>query len=365
LGTLIFGSDSEGKHVIDYNLTLGIIYLKESPTTPLGKLMIKWRSQFDQDIYNNLLIPVVKERPTTVFVGAGLSKYAGYPLVDDLINLLQMHAQQHTGQEIALVGDWKSKAQTCKNALGDANFNQILIDIFNPEKRKVNFTSLHEYLIQIQFKSIVTTNYDSCIELAFRAKGDSREPFYYPYLKETELGNSSIQHIHGYINPAKPHESVGSIVLTTTDFLEAYTDAPGSVKNFLVSLFSQQNVIFLGFNLNENVLIDILNLVKEVRGVKQRIAESRNLPPTTETVHFAILENKAEIENDHHDDQEDIRKKEEELVSKQDVTLQTLGVYPIRYNPDENYKSVENIIANMATITHTLSLKGTEAGDSI
>ena len=298
--------------------------------------MIKWRSQFDQDTFNNLLVPIVKERPTTLFVGARLSFHAGYPLVDDLIKLLHKHAQQHTGREIVLDGDWKNQAQTCKVVLGDANFNQILIDIFDPEKRRVNFTSLHEYLTQIRFKSIVTTNYDSCIELAFHAKGDSRKPFYYPYLKETELGNNSIQHIHGYIDPAQPHKSVGSIVLTTSDFLEAYTDKPGSVKNFLVSLFSQQNVIFLGFNLNENALIDILNLVKEIRGEKQRIAESRNLPPITETVHFAILENKAEIEKDvRNDEEEGLRKKEEELIKNQDVALQTLGVYPIRYYPDE------------------------------
>ena len=331
--------------------------------------MIKWRSQFDQDIYNNLLIPVVKGRPTTVFVGAGLSKHAGYPLADDLINLLQKHAQQHTGQELALVGDWKNKAQTCKKILGEANFNQILIDIFNPEQRIVNFTSLHEYLVQIQFKSIVTTNYDSCIELALRAKGDVRKPFYYPSLNETELGNKSIQHIHGYIDPAEPHESVGSIVLTTDDFLEAYRDKPGSVRNFLVTLFSQQNVIFLGFNLNEDLLIDILNLVKEIRGEKQRITESRNLPPTTETVHFAILENSAEVERDIFiqtiDYEEEIRRKEEELIRKQDVSLQTLGVYPIRYNADEYHKSVENIIANMATDTHVLSAQGSEAGDMI
>jgi hypothetical protein len=299
-----------------------------------------------------------------VFVGAGLSFHVGYPLVDELINSLHKHAQKHTGKNITLDGDWKNRAQICKKELGDANFNEILIDIFNPEKRKVNFTSLHGYLTQIQFKSIVTTNYDSCIELAFKSKGVPRKPLYYPYLNETELGNKSIQHIHGYIDPLEPHKSVGSVVLTTSDFLEAYTDKLGSVKNFLVSLFSQQNVVFLGFNLNENTLIDILTLVKEIRGDKQRIAESRRIPPITETTHFAILENKAEIQRDSLiDSREENKKKEEELIRNQDVTLQTLGVYPVRYNPDEYHKSVENIVANMANITHTLSSLASEAGD--
>jgi len=321
--------------------------------------MTKWRNQIDQDIFNNLLIRTVKERPTTVFVGAGLSLHAGYPLGDELINMLHEQAQKHTDNNIELNGDWKNKAQICKDVLGEANFHQLLIDVFNPKERKLNFTSLHEYLIQIQLVSIVTTNFDSCIELAFSAKGDIKKPFSYPYLNETELGNSSIQHIHGYIDPEDPHNSVGSVVITTADFLEAYSDAHGSVKNFLVSLFSKQNVIFLGFNMNENALIDTLRLVEEIRGEKKRIARSRKLPPITETIHFAILENKAEI------GENSPLGREEELIRQQDSVLQTLGVCPIRYNSDVYHKSVESIIADVANATRTLSPQGSEAGDLI
>jgi len=58
--------------------------------------------------------------------------------------------------------------------------------------------------------------------------------------------------------------------------LQAYNDQPNSVKNFLVDLFSEQNVIFLGFNIDiqDTMLVDILKSVKEVREEKQKIANS-------------------------------------------------------------------------------------------
>lgn len=177
----------------------------------------------------------------------------------------------------------------------------------------------------------------------------------------TQLGNKSIQHIHGYIDPANPHATVGSIILTSDDFAEAYRDRPGSVNRFLVDLFSFHNVIFLGFNLGDEVLLEILELVKEGRGEKQKIAESRQLPPISETVHFAILDNQIEVQINGKllADQ----KEKERLIREQDVNLQYLGIHPIRYAWDENYKSVENIIDNMKALTSELDPKGSEAGD--
>ncbi len=218
--------------------------------------MINWRSQIDRDIYDRILIPVLKEQPTTVFVGAGLSKHAGYPLLSELINSLHTHAQKHIGKELILDGDWKQKAERCKSELGNDNFNQILIDIFNPDNVKLGFTSVHAHLVKIPFKSFITTNYDACIELAFRDYGFVKQPLYYPNLNASELSNNSIQHIHGYIDPENPHNTVGSIILTSGDFEQAYRDKPGSVKRFLIDLFSDQNVIFLGFNMGDKTLTD-------------------------------------------------------------------------------------------------------------
>ena len=329
--------------------------------------MINWRSQIDEDFYKKILIPVLNKEPTTVFIGAGLSKHAGYPLLDELIKLLHIRAQEHTGREIKLDGDWKEKAQRCKDALGDANFNQILIDRFNPENNRTNSNSLHTNLVKIPFKSIVTTNYDSCIELAFRDEGVTRTPLFYTTLNSSELGNNSLQHIHGYIDPQDPHNTVGSIILTTDDFAQAYRDTPGSVKRFLIDLFLNQNVIFLGFNMSDKILTnDILNPVKEAIEDNQKIAASRRLPPITKRRHFAILENTIQI--DDMDGKILSDQEKERLIREQDTNLQLLSVLPIRYNldPQKNHKSVENIIIDMKSFfTSALELTSSEAGDIV
>jgi hypothetical protein len=328
--------------------------------------MINWRNQIDRDVYERILIPVLREEPTTVFIGAGLSKHAGYPLVDELINSLHIHAQEHVGSELILDGDWKQKAERCKSELGNDNFNQILIDIFNPQNNRLSFTSLHTNLVKIPFKSIITTNYDSCIELAFRDWGEKRQPLYYPNLNASELSNNSIQHIHGYIDPDHPHETVGSIILTTGDFDQAYRDKPGSVKRFLIDLFSDQNVIFLGFNMGDKILTDeILISVKEATEDKQKIAASRRLPPISEKRHFAILENTIHIDEIEGKTISDLEK--ERLIRDQDIKLQSLSVFPMRYDidPFRYHKSVENIIMDMKSLTSSIGPKGSEAGDNI
>ena len=94
--------------------------------------MIKWRSQFDKEQYDRILAPMIKDNsyPTTVFVGAGLSYHSGYRLLGTLCRKLKCKAQHHTGQVMSFQGDWKKEAQTCKEALGEANYQQVIIDHF-------------------------------------------------------------------------------------------------------------------------------------------------------------------------------------------------------------------------------------------
>ena len=126
--------------------------------------MINWRSEFDRELYEKYLVPIIKEQPTALFIGAGLSISAGYPLLKDLIKLLHERALEQNNN-IALNGDWKNQAQICKDELGDDYYN-ILIDRFDPENNPARFTAIHTNLVQIKCNSIITTNYDACIELA-------------------------------------------------------------------------------------------------------------------------------------------------------------------------------------------------------
>jgi hypothetical protein len=327
---------------------------------------IDWHSQHDKDVYESSLIPTITGKPTVLFIGAGLSISAGYPLWKELIRLLHEKALEQDSN-IVLHGDFKKQAQICKSGLGQDYF-KILVDRFDPNNNPTRFTSVHANLVQVQCSSFITTNFDACIELAFEDLGTRKKTFYYPTLRKSELSNQSIQHIHGFIDPRNPYTSVKSVILTSEDFIQAYDDTPNSVKNFLVDLFYEQNVIFLGFNVDtqDQDLLEILRAVNEKKRDNERILVSRNLPPTTGTNHFAILESniqaKEEISHLPEQQRTELTKK---LIQTTNDELKALGVTPIRYNPGQYHKSVENIIVHLKTVTKTISLNSVEAGDII
>lgn len=329
--------------------------------------MIEWRSQIDKDIYNNILIPVINDRPTSVFIGAGLSVHAGYPLMegkDNLIDYLHEVAQEHTQDEIKLNGNWKQNAQICRDNLGDRNYHQALINRFLPTKNRVDTTSIHRDLVKIPFRAFITTNFDACIEIALEKEGESyQESLYYPNFSTQALNERErrVQHIHGYIDPDKPNETVGSTILTSNDFQEAYPQAQlGPIREFLVNLFSDHNVVFLGFGFDKEIF-EILQKVKERKGEKQSIASNRQLPPTSfETTHFAILENDVVIKNQNDNifsipSNQNINEREKEhLIHVEDANLSSQGVHPIRFNAGGYFKSIEHMIEDIKNKTRTL-----------
>lgn len=327
---------------------------------------IDWHTQQDKNIYENSLVPTITGKPTVLFIGAGLSISAGYPLWKDLIQLLHKKALEQDVNTI-LDGDFKTQAQICKGKLGEDYF-KILVERFDPNNNPIRFTSIHANLVQVQCSSFITTNFDACIELAFEDLGIRKKTFYYPILRKSELSNQSIQHIHGYIDPMDPYTSVKSVILTSEDFLQAYDNTPNSVKNFLVDLFYEQNVVFLGFNVDaqDQDLLEILRVVNEKQRDNERILVSRNLPPSTKTNHFAILESNIRIK-DEYSHLPDPQKAEiaKKLIQTTNDELKALGVTPIRYNPGMYHKSVENIIVDLKTLTKTISLSSAEAGDII
>ena len=335
--------------------------------------MINWRSDYDREIYEKILVPGILERPTSVFVGSGLSVHAGYPLLEGnggLIPFLHERAEEYIGDKIPLDGDWKQKAQICRNRIGIEKFNEFLIERFSPDNNQQDTTSIHRDLVHVPFNGIITTNYDSCIEKAFEKEEiEVNLPLYHPYLDLTVLKDKipTIQHIHGYIDPANPLGTIGSVILTTDDFLEGYpVENPGQIREFLYHLFDHQSVIFLGFGFDEE-LIDILEIVKERKEDQRIFAENRKLdPPSTKIQHFAILENKLIIKDQKFSisrlDEPELGISIEQEIAFEDAYLRALNVTALRFDAGKVYKSVERIISDIKTKTQQpdSELKGVE-----
>ena len=130
-------------------------------------------------------------------------------------------------------------------------------------------TKLHEDLLRLYPKTgkirLVTTNFDLLFEQAADIVCDaSPEVFRAPALP---LGNEfeGIVHVHGSVSVCQ------QMVLTDKDFGRAYL-LEGWVRRFLVQLFNNFTILFVGYNHNDT----IMNYL------------ARALPPRSRYLRFAL-----------------------------------------------------------------------------
>ena len=193
------------------------------------------------------LLNALRDGRLVIFAGAGVSM--GPPA--DLPGFRQLAQQvaEGTGQSIGT-------SETEDRFLGRLEDGGIDV-----HRRAVQFlqqhdpepTELHRDLLRLYTRTedvqIVTTNFDPLFE---QAMGNLFNPvprvFQAPALP---LGGSfhGIVHVHGSLN--EPAE----MVLTHRDFGKAYlTEADGWARRFLVDLFANQTVLFVGYSHNDTIM---------------------------------------------------------------------------------------------------------------
>lgn len=242
------------------------------------------------------LMKILPKGQIIIFVGAGVSCLIGYPnwntLADRLLKRVSGDddieyfswadadaiSSLSPRQKISIAIDiWKRNNKSVSNLLKEA-----LTETANKK------STIHNLLASIP-AGIVTTNYDTCLS------GDliAYEPI---FLKEgaltgkpsvlTEVGNREVFHrkneftidklvekntifyLHGIYNGDE-----NSLVLTTRDYVEHYQDQ--HITTFLNHLFDKYNVIFIGYGLSEE---EILEYVIRKQRARNEIKHFRLFP---------------------------------------------------------------------------------------
>src|SRR5712671_1791566 len=121
------------------------------------------------------LIAAIKTGRCGVFVGAGLSVAAGYPNWDDLLKELIDRASKKSivsrkkKKELSDLarspGKWLMVAQELSDLFGQPQFLNELGLIFDATGAAP--TEAHKLITEVDFKFVVTTNYDQLIETAY------------------------------------------------------------------------------------------------------------------------------------------------------------------------------------------------------
>lgn len=311
----------------------------------IGNTYKFWHRERDRVSYSHL-INLCLGLDCSVFVGAGLSVHAGYPTFSQLIDYLADQTKI-ADDTFAKIDDLSLRAKEIKkliNQNGD-DFYSILYRRFDKKYFPIKKTTeLLESFIQIPFRSIVTTNYDSCIEDVATAqnKGFSDNDIQvFPFINASNLEARRLYYIHGKIVQEDVEKSSQTLILTTDDFEKAYSyDSP--LPNFLSSFLDVHNVVFIGFALEERTLFDVLELYKKR---KNFILGYPIDPPKNPPTKFAILP----IERNKIDP---LPKEERQNylahIEEHDRRIETeYDVIILRYLASSSYSEMEAIIKNI------------------
>jgi len=207
------------------------------------------------------------EKKCGFFVGAGLSRAAGYPhwkglllgLIDKAERDRSLSAER--AKEARMLADDPNKylmlAEEMRDILG-VELKTFIEDTYARED--VEPTRSHELLVSLKKNNfIITTNYDQLIERAFVKQGKFETP--YKYYEAHAIQRQLFQRkffllkAHGDAKTAAEQ-----IVLTDKDYRRLLYQEPG-YQSALQSVFTMYSVIFLGCSLQDPELKLLLNYI--------------------------------------------------------------------------------------------------------
>jgi hypothetical protein len=211
---------------------------------------------------------------TLALVGAGTSARMGYPTWGRLLDEMDALVEQHNPQPPKLRAnrqkqqDWLWRAEEYRRLLSPEDYHSFLEHAFDDESGKPLDPCLRT-LVELPFRHVLTTNYDGLLERAHHEVtdrpaaviewNDSRK------LRElfVRLGDPSYTrryvHLHGLAS--RPE----TVVLTDSDYLERYSRSLDAHRR-LFALFATQQVVFIGFSLNDPELGALLREVQASMG---------------------------------------------------------------------------------------------------
>ncbi|MCC6555928.1 MAG: SIR2 family protein [Polyangiaceae bacterium] len=110
---------------------------------------------------------------TLALVGEGCGARAGYPGRAELIERMAERARRLGPRAEAEVdalsrqGDWSWRAERCRALIGPDAYGALLLELYRP--RAPGHDSMHEDLVRLPFRHVLTTAYDPALELAHAA----------------------------------------------------------------------------------------------------------------------------------------------------------------------------------------------------
>lgn len=263
------------------------------------------------------LIDQINSDRCCAFVGAGVSKHAGYPLLKPFIEKLLACAEEIRNEEVDIskIADFE-QIEYLRQLIGEENYKNLVVENYRPEGKN-GFISTHYAIMSIPFTSWITTNYDLCLENAAAAAFREIPCQHYPELNGTRLKEHHIFHIHGLLDPNHPDYLFKTLVLSRRDYEDAYRPQ-SNLLTFLNSVCQFYSLVFIGYSLWDLELVNIIKLVQFEIQRRSEFEIQANIGRRKPINHFLIMHNEGKVNTD---------------------AVKELGILPIVYKGDADHHS--------------------------
>ena len=191
------------------------------------------------------------------FVGAGFSQpiYPGWKKTLKELASKGPDSLKTDIDELLCDSKFEEAADLIYKKIGKGEFEKTFKNIFSPEKiENIGLSNNIKLLAKVFPNAVVTTNFDRCLEFAYKEEGDEFDTTIMPRDKEslenylTQITRDNPHYlwkIHGDIS------NFNQRVFTTEEYDKVYGDK-GNCQKAFENFFSNNKLIFLGCSLSGN-----------------------------------------------------------------------------------------------------------------
>ncbi len=215
------------------------------------------------------LVREIADRRVLIFVGSGISKAARpetptwSALLEELKEQLPKRTEKKFISGLIKSGSLLDAAQAISDGLDQAVVNEFIREKF--QIRPMVHNEIYKSILDLDLKTIITTNYDEFLEKNFEHFSGGIEAYNISKHTSTDLldrirspGRTIIK-IHGCVS--EPNK----IVLDRTSYFKARQKNYGFF-NILSSMFTVNTVLFIGYSMNDpdmQIILENINIHSE------------------------------------------------------------------------------------------------------
>lgn len=204
------------------------------------------------------ILEAKEKNQLVVFIGAGVSANSGLPSWSELVT----EFAKKLGIDRSLNSeDYLRIPQYFFNERGQLEYNQVIEKVFS--KQYVP-NPLHDQILSLKPKHIITTNYDNLIEQSL----EKHYLFYNNVFEDKDLPYASDNRLF-----IKMHGDLvkKNFVLKEDDYLN-YSRNFRLIENYVESIFINHTVLFIGYSVQDYDLKLILKRIQSTLGDERRTA---------------------------------------------------------------------------------------------